>query len=64
MTFAVEDSGIGIKKEDIGKLFKIFSKVGSDNNIINPTGIGLGLTICRQIIDNLGGVLEVKSQYG
>lgn len=42
----MKDSGIGIKDEDIGKLFKFFGKVGTNNEEINPTGIGLGLTIC------------------
>src|SRR3569833_1170286 len=41
----VTDTGIGIKEEDQGKLFKFFGKVGQDNEVINPTGIGLGLTI-------------------
>jgi hypothetical protein len=33
----------------MGKLFRCFSKVGGPNDKINPTGIGLGLTICKQI---------------
>lgn len=43
---SVIDSGIGISEEDHSKLFKIFGKVGINNSILNPSGIGLGLTIC------------------
>ena len=43
------DSGIGIKKEDIPKLFKVFGRVGDAVNN-NPSGIGLGLTICNKIL--------------
>ena len=42
----MEDSGIGIKNEDLGKLFKVFGKLeGSENLSINPTDVGLGLII-------------------
>ena len=60
--FAVEDTGIGIKKEDHEKLFKMFGKVGQ-NEELNPNGIGLGLTICNKILSQLGGELQVKSEY-
>ena len=48
--FSVEDTGIGIKEEDHDKLFKIFGKVSHQTNL-NPTGIGLGLTICNKILN-------------
>jgi signal transduction histidine kinase len=44
--FEVQDTGIGIKDEDYSKLFKFYGKVGANSDDINPTGIGLGLTIC------------------
>ncbi len=47
--FSVKDTGIGIKEEDKSKLFKIFGKIAHDNEI-NPSGIGLGLTICDKIL--------------
>ena len=47
----VTDSGIGIKEEDQDKLFKFFGKIGHNNETINPTGIGLGLTICQKILN-------------
>ena len=55
------DTGIGIKEEDQGKLFKFFGKVGENNDEINPYGIGLGLTICNKILNQLGGEMKVKS---
>ena len=47
--FAIQDSGIGIKEEDYVKLFKIFGQVKHSNDV-NPGGIGLGLTICNNIL--------------
>ena len=51
----VEDSGLGIKDEDKGKLFKMFGKLKQDSEDINPHGIGLGLTICNSVLSQLGG---------
>ncbi len=50
---AVHDSGCGIKTEDQGKLFKLFGKL-ENNDEMNPTGIGLGLTICNNILSQMG----------
>lgn len=58
----VQDSGIGIKDEDIDKLFKMFGKIEQTENI-NSSGIGLGLTICNNILNQLGSELKVKSVY-
>ena len=52
---SVEDSGLGIKDEDKGKLFKMFGKLKQDSVDINPHGIGLGLTICNSVLSQLGG---------
>jgi len=41
----VEDNGIGIRKEDLNKMFKLFGYLESTQDI-NPKGIGLGLHIC------------------
>ncbi len=60
----MEDTGIGIKEEDQSQLFKFFGKVGDDIDVINPTGIGLGLTICDKILNELGSSLSVNSQFG
>jgi signal transduction histidine kinase len=60
IVFSVEDTGIGIKEEDHDKLFKIFGKLDQRDNV-NPTGIGLGLTICNKILNELGGELQIQS---
>jgi len=60
---SVQDSGIGIKPEDIPKLFKFFGKVG-DNCELNPTGVGMGLAICKKLAECMGGSITVNSIYG
>lgn len=62
--FEVQDSGIGIKDEDKHKLFKIFGKIEQKDNKINPSGIGLGLTICNKILNQLDSQLSVYSIFG
>ena len=56
----VRDTGIGIKREDISKLFKLFGKMTSTKDI-NRGGMGLGLTISKLILQELGGKIEVDS---
>ena len=59
--FAVKDTGYGIKKEDISKLFKNFEKL--DNWHDNKVGSGLGLCISNALVKNLGGKsLAVESE--
>lgn len=50
----VRDSGIGIRQEDQDKLFRFFGQSTSANNI-NRGGMGLGLTISKMIVHELGG---------
>ena len=59
LLFSVIDSGIGIKEEDQDKLFKFFGKLDNDN--LNPSGIGLGLTICNKILNQFGSELKLNS---
>jgi two-component system, autoinducer 2 sensor kinase/phosphatase LuxQ len=49
----VVDEGIGIKEEDVKLLFKPFAKLKSGESF-NPNGIGLGLSICKGILDKIG----------
>ena len=46
----------------MNKLFKFFGKVGN-NEDMNPSGIGLGLTICNKILYELGSALTVTSKF-
>jgi signal transduction histidine kinase/CheY-like chemotaxis protein/HPt (histidine-containing phosphotransfer) domain-containing protein len=61
--FAVADTGVGIKKEDIGKLFREYSQLKSrpDHNV---EGTGLGLSITKHLVEMMNGEIEVKSRYG
>lgn len=59
----ISDSGIGIKKENINKLFRIdmnFITKGTDDE----TGTGLGLIICKEFIQKSGGEIRVNSTFG
>ena len=59
----VEDNGIGIKKENIGKLFMDYEKL-NEHKKTNTAGTGLGLSICKNIINKMGGQVEVESKEG
>ncbi|MDR1471121.1 MAG: response regulator [Synergistaceae bacterium] len=62
LTFIVEDSGIGIKEEDLPKLFGEFVRLGADHMSIE--GTGLGLAIARSLCRQMGGDISVSSVYG
>jgi CheY-like chemotaxis protein/HPt (histidine-containing phosphotransfer) domain-containing protein/anti-sigma regulatory factor (Ser/Thr protein kinase) len=59
----VEDSGIGIKDEDKAKLFGSFEQLDARKNR-SVTGTGLGLAITKRLLDMMGGIVEVESEYG
>lgn len=61
--FSVEDTGIGIAKEDIAKLFIPFEQLESSLNKVYE-GTGLGLSICHNLIEAMGGELCVTSTKG
>ena len=63
LRFDVRDSGIGIREEDMGKLFATFSQVDTRKNR-GTTGSGLGLAISRNLARLMGGDLTVESVYG
>ena len=58
-----EDTGIGIRKEDQKILFDAFQRVEIDRNRY-VEGTGLGLTISQNLVNMMGGVIEVESEYG
>lgn len=60
--FIVKDSGIGIKKEDLKKIFEPFNRL--DEAKKQASGTGLGLTITNLLVTIMGGDLEVESTYG
>lgn len=63
LVIRVSDSGIGIKKEDMSKLFKEFERLDrkKTNNI---EGTGLGLSITSRLITLMNGKINVESEYG
>ncbi len=60
---AVKDTGIGIKKEDIDKLFSSFKRLELDKNR-NIEGTGLGLNIAKNLVELMDGKVSVDSTYG
>ena len=59
----ISDTGMGIKKEDIGKLFHSFQQLDSKRNR-NVEGTGLGLAISQQLLNLMHGKISVESEYG
>ena len=63
LSFTVEDSGIGIREEDMEKLFDTFSRLDVKRNT-SVEGTGLGLSISRSLCRAMGGDITVTSEYG
>lgn len=61
--FNVKDSGVGIKEEDLPKLFNVDSKFTSEGTA-GEKGSGLGLSLVKEIIEKHGGTISVESKYG
>jgi signal transduction histidine kinase/CheY-like chemotaxis protein/uncharacterized protein YigA (DUF484 family) len=60
----VSDTGIGIAPEDYGAVFEQFKQVGGDTLTDKPKGTGLGLPICKEIVEHHGGRIWVESTIG
>lgn len=58
----VSDTGIGIEKEDKDKIFKIDSKLQSRKGTGGELGSGLGLILCKEFVEKLGGTISVESE--
>ncbi|MDR1531650.1 MAG: response regulator [Clostridiales bacterium] len=63
LVFAVADSGVGIKGEDMAKLFGNFVRIDQAHNM-GIEGTGLGLAITRNLCRIMGGDVTVESEYG
>jgi DNA-binding response OmpR family regulator len=61
---SIKDSGIGIAKQDHEAVFEQFKQVGGDTLTDKPKGTGLGLPICREIIEHHGGRIWLESEQG
>lgn len=62
LRFEIIDSGVGMTPEQLEKIFEPFEQVGDTKR--RAEGTGLGLTITRQLVEMMGGQLQVKSKYG
>ncbi len=62
VTFAIEDSGIGIPEHALEQIFNPFHQVESHSG--REEGTGLGLAICKKLVELLGGSLTCKSEEG
>ncbi|MCR5813064.1 MAG: transporter substrate-binding domain-containing protein [Desulfovibrio sp.] len=60
---SVKDTGIGIKKEDMGRLFGAFERINETHNR-NIEGTGLGIPITQKLLDLMGSQLVVESYFG
>ncbi|MBS1704428.1 MAG: response regulator [Armatimonadetes bacterium] len=60
--FGVRDTGRGIRKSDIDRIVRPFEQ-GAVASQAGGTGFGLGLSICRELVEAMGGTLSVTSQY-
>ncbi len=63
LTFCVEDTGRGIKEEDLPNIFEDFRQLDSKKNR-SVEGTGLGLAIVRHLVELMGGTIHVDSIYG
>ncbi len=63
LIFAVSDTGMGIKKEDIPQLFDKFKRLNLNVNH-NVEGTGLGLNIVKQLVEQMQGSIKVESEFG
>ena len=63
LVFSVKDTGIGIKPEDMDKLFTAYERLDEEKNSA-VQGTGLGLDISRRFAELLGGSLKCESVYG
>eukprot|EP00347_Sterkiella_histriomuscorum_P007356 403349259 len=58
----VVDTGVGVKSQDKEKLFKLFGKLDKTLSL-NTKGIGLGLNICKKVVEACGGKIHLESNY-
>ena len=62
-TYTVRDTGIGIKEENLSRLFEMFDR-GDEEKVHNIEGTGLGLSIVERLVKLMHGTIMVESEYG
>ena len=63
LNFTVRDTGMGIKKSEINRLFEAFTQLDTKKNR-DIMGTGLGLAITKRLVEMMGGQISVESVYG
>lgn len=63
LVIAVKDTGIGIRQEDLDKLFQSFTRIEEKRNR-NIEGTGLGLNLTKRLVEMMGGEIFAESTYG
>ena len=63
ITVRVQDTGIGIRHDDIDKLFINYTQMDTESNR-KIEGTGLGLSITKKLVEMMGGSITVESEYG
>src|SRR6476620_6913043 len=61
---SITDTGIGIAMDDYSAVFEQFKQVGGDTLTDKPKGTGLGLPICKEIVEHHGGRIWLESEVG
>ena len=61
ITFTIQDTGIGIEKSQFDKIFAMYYQVQRDD-FQSATGTGIGLAICKQMVDKMKGTIKVNSE--
>ena len=60
--FIVEDDGIGIDPQHVGRIFEVFQRLHRDETVYQGTGVGLALA--RRIVESHNGVIALDTSYG
>ena len=63
LVIAVKATGIGIRQEDLDKLFQSFTRIEEKRNR-NIEGTGLGLNLTKRLVEMMGGEIFAESSYG
>jgi two-component system aerobic respiration control sensor histidine kinase ArcB len=61
--FDIQDTGVGIPQTDIDKIFAMYYQVDHPDHQ-SATGTGIGLAICKEMVDRMNGHIEVQSEVG